>query len=966
LVLVAAVPFSLAPVGSTRAQEEDPVIQLMAQMSNAAKVGQLFLVTFPGSEVGEDTIVAELIRDYHVGGVMLLPENGNIVNEGNTPAQVTALVDQLQEAAWAATQPVTQTLAESGEEEGGAVAEGEQAEWVSPGPFIPLFVAVRHEGNGMPFTSIISGTTPLPSEMALGSTWNPSYAETVGQIVGQELRALGINMLLGPSLDVLEIPRPESAGDPGVRVFGGQPFWVGQMGQAYIRGVHAGSEGQIGVIAKHFPGQGASDRSLQEEISTVQRTLEKLRQIDLAPFSAAAQAKDPLARPDGVLVSHIRFRGLEGTRPVSVDSQVLQRLLDLPEMASWRAQGGVTISDGLGARALRRFYDPSEESFNSRHIARDAFLAGNDILLLSQFALGEGWDVQVANIQSTITFFRERYDSDPSFRASVDAAVARILRLKLKLNGGAFGLTPPEAEPTEVEAEAPTPDEQAALQREVLSAISREAVTLLFPSSPDQVPPPPTSADTIVLFTDGREGLPCATCAPVPYIGPLALRDTILRLYGPDATGQVNPSLLTSFTFDQLDGYMDVPSPPPTPTPESEGATATLAPLHPIAQALRDADWVIFAMLDPSGDPPQSRVVRRFLAERADALRNPRLIVLAYDAPYYLDATEISKLSAYYVVYSRIESFIESSVRALFDEFAPVGAPPVSVNGINYDLSRQTSPDPDQTVTLYYNISTLPEEGTPTPEPTEEGQPTPKPPQPQIGDELELHTGVIADHNGHPVPDGTLIQFIFTYPREGLEHSVIETTLGGVAETTIMLDRTGQLDISLETDPFPRTVVLQIVIPEDQVAIVLTPTPVPTHTPTPTPTATPTPEPSPVPPETPTPTTPAPVEEEEEAAPPREYRGLALALALVAILVTGGTGYYIVRLNSGPVSVALRLALWCMISGLSLYLVYALRLPGADLLRERGGLWAAVLMALLGGATPLIVVWIARQWQRLS
>jgi beta-N-acetylhexosaminidase len=277
LTLVVAILIPLAPLASPRAQEEDQVAQLMARMSNEAKVGQLFLVAFPGNEVVEDAIIAELIRDYHVGGVVLLPDNGNIVNEGNTPAQVVTLAGQLQGAAWAATQPVTETL----------VGEGEE-ERVPPGPFIPLFIAVSHEGNGLPFTSIVSGTTPLPSEMALGATWNPAHAETVGQVVGQELRALGVNMLLGPSLDVLENPRPESTGDLGVRVFGGNPFWVGQMGQAYIRGVHTGAEGRVAVIAKHFPGIGASDRSLDEEISTVQRTLEKLREIDLAPFSAAA------------------------------------------------------------------------------------------------------------------------------------------------------------------------------------------------------------------------------------------------------------------------------------------------------------------------------------------------------------------------------------------------------------------------------------------------------------------------------------------------------------------------------------------------------------------------------------------------------------------------------------------------------------------------------------------------------
>jgi len=939
LAFVVTILISLVPLGMARAQEEgedeDEVARLMKRMSSAAKVGQLFLVTFPGAEVSEGTVVAELVRDYHIGGVVLLPDNGNVVNEGDTPAQVATLVDQLQGTAWAATRPVTETLVE---------------EEVLSSPFIPLFIAVHHEGNGMPFTGIVNGTTPLPSEMALGATWNLSYAETVGQIVGQELRALGINMLLGPSLDVLESPRPESAGDLGVRAFGGEPFWVGQMGQAYVRGVHEGSEGQVAVVAKHFPGLGASDRSLEEEVSTVQRTLEKLRQVDLAPFFAVAQPDDPLARPDGVMVSHIRFRGLEGgrfvaTRPLSVDSQVLQRLLGLPELAGWREQGGVTVSDGLGVRALRRFYDPNEESFNSRRIAQDAFLAGNDLLLLSQFALSEDWEDQIANVKSTITFFHERYDSDPSFQALVDTAVARILRLKLALYGDTFRLT---ATQPDVE----TIGEQVGLGREALSAMGRDAITLLSPPSPDLVPSPPTPEDNIVVFTDGREGQPCATCAPVPYIDPLVLRDTILRLYGPDATGQVNPSLVANFTFDQLEEYMSAPPPLPTPTPVAgEIVTPTLP--HPVEAALQGADWIIFAMLNPTGDLPQSGVVRRFLAERADALRGPHLIVLAYDAPYYLDATEISKLSAYYVAYSRIEPFIEASVRALFSEFAPVGTPPVSVAGINYDLLIQTSPDPEQTITLYIG------------ETPEEGQPTPESPKLEVGDELKLRTSVIADHNGHPVPDGAPVQFIFTYPQEGLEHSTVAVTHGGVAETTITLDRTGQLDISIQADPVPRTIVLQITIQEGEPAVIvpITPTPRPTRViPTPTPTT----EPEPVLEEV-APPTPGPVDEGEQTPIADEGVGpLDLALALLGVMVASGTGYYVMRLNNGPVSQALRLALWGVIGGLVLYLVYALRLPGTAWLRGRSGVWAAWWITLLGGMVPWVIGWIAGQRRRLA
>jgi beta-N-acetylhexosaminidase len=1008
LSLVVALVLGYVPALTAHAQERDDVARLMERMSTAAKVGQLFVVTFPGSQVTEDAVIAELIRDYHVGGVVLKPENGNIANQGDTTEQVATLVTQLQDTAWQATRPLTGTVSN---------------------PFIPLFVAVNQEGNGLPHTAIVSGTTPLPSQMALGATWDISHTITVGQIVGQELQALGINMLLGPSLDVLENPRPGSSGDLGVRTFGGEPFWVGKMGKAYIHGVHEGAGGRVAVVPKHFPGLGSSDRSLDEELSTVQRTLEKLKQVDLTPFFAVAQAEDPLARPEGVLVSHIRFQGLGGGRfittlPISVDSNVLQQLLSLPEMSSWREAGGVTLSDALGLRALRRFYAPGEQAFNGRRIAQDAFLAGNDLLYLSQFGLSGEWEDQMANIASTITFFREKYESEPSFQKQVDQAVARILRLKLSLHGGAFSLeeTKPDigTAPAGVSPEATETAEEPASQpglepdMEAVSAIARDAITLLSPPSPDLVPAPPTREDRIVIFIDTREER--------PSIDPGALEEALVQFYGPDATSQVDPRLIASFTFGELEAYLNAPaaeapaeevepSPTSTPpagiTPSGESVTPTVAvatatPAPPsVGSALVDADWVIFGMLNPNDGPPQAGVVKRFLAERADALQDPHVVVMAYDVPYCLDATEISKLSAYYAAYSHLTPFVKASVRALFGEFAPQGDPPVSISGINYDLLTQTSPDPEQTIPVSYSVikPAGEEEGAPTPsaqepaeqptaEPTGEAQPTPGAAAAETrlekGDQLRLRTERIVDHNGHVVPDGTPVQFIFTYPQEGLEQSMLATTREGVAEAVTTLDRTGRLDISIQADPVPRKVALQITIQEGGAATVVTPTPSPTPLPTPTPTPTATPLGGPA---TPTPrldatpteagsgagaeggspaVTPAATRDAvvDEPEPPsgQGARLWDLLVALVGATVVAGAAYYAMRLGQRSVVRALRVALWSVVGGLAVYVMYVVSLSYLGLFegqREAWGLALAGGAALAGSSVALLFAWLA-------
>src|SRR6185436_18559925 len=98
-------------------------------------------------------------------------------------------------------------------------------------------------------------------------------------------------------------------------------------------------------------------------------------------------AAEALEVADGLLVSHIRYQGFQGniratTRPVSFDASALSAILALPEFAAWRTNGGLIVSDALGSAAVREFYSQSGESFSPRSVARDAFLAGNDLLYL--------------------------------------------------------------------------------------------------------------------------------------------------------------------------------------------------------------------------------------------------------------------------------------------------------------------------------------------------------------------------------------------------------------------------------------------------------------------------------------------------------------------------------------------------------------------------------------------------------
>ncbi len=153
----------------------------------------------------------------------------------------------------------------------------------------------------------------------------------------------------------------------------------------------------------------------------------------------------------------------------------------------------------------------------------------------------------------------------------------------------------------------------------------------------------------------------------------------------------------------------------PTPTPTPEGVSADLndnpeqaAALDAranIAQELANADWVIFVMLDMSASYPESSVVRRYLRQPVDTRADQRIVVMALNAPYFLDATEISKLSLYYGVYSKIEPFLESAVRALFRTTVPAGAPALNAPGTRYAaLADRLAPNPALKIPLRLSV----------------------------------------------------------------------------------------------------------------------------------------------------------------------------------------------------------------------------------------------------------------------
>jgi beta-N-acetylhexosaminidase len=892
-------------LGSNALVSNSQADAIFQRLTPQEKIGQLFLVTFTGTDVSNGSAIERLIREYHIGGVVLKNENDNFQDFPDIISNTVTLIDNLQNDAWNATlqeqvDPITN-------------------ETFKP-EYIPMWIGISQDGNGYPFDQIIHGLTPLPNLMAIGGTWDPNYAFEAGKLTGRELSSLGINLLFGPSLDVLDSNKPEVSG-LGTRTFGADPFWVSEMGKSFINGLHTGSNNTLIVSAKNFPGYGGADRVPENEIATVRKSLSELKEYDLLPFYAVTgDAQSPAEQTDALLVSHIRYQGFSGTsprsitRPLSIEQASLQSIMEIPQLNTWVQNGGILISDDLGGEAIRNYLDLDSQSFDPARITTNALLAGNDLLYVSNFSSENQPDQFNATIE-TMNFLERKYLEDPAFAQRIDASVLKILNLKLKLYNS-FSLVdvlPPEKSIETIDTSSTIPFE-----------IIRNSATLVNPSLADLdevIPETPKRTDRIVFITDVRSGIQCSKCVEEPLIAVDALQNVILKRYGPDAGRLVVSSNLVSYPLSDLEGILN----------SRQIGTE-------IERRIALSHWIVFSLIDNDSEYSAYSILSRFLARRPDLLQGKKIIVFGFDAPYFLDATDISKITAIYCLYSKIPQAIDMAAYLLFQELPAIGKLPVSVEGINYNLNEALFPDPNQTFILEFDTPTSSAESDLT---------TPQPPLVKsIGDIIPLKTGVLLDFNGNIVPDGTPVEFIMKPVGEANSVSQIEFTKDGIARTSFIITVGSSHEFSAQSEQ-AKSNVLRLDVP---LPLVEKPTTTPTLAPTPTvtPTITPT--------ETPQAT---PIPEVKLPANPN------ISDWLMAILISALISWIAYRLTAqtGNARWGLRSGLLIFIFGLLSYSYLTLHLPGSEKLIVRSISQGVFFSTISGCFLGLLV---AITWKKLK
>jgi beta-N-acetylhexosaminidase len=248
------------------------------------------------------------------------------------------------------------------------------------------------------------GATVFPSAMAIAATGRDQDAYDVGNIIGREARAVGININFAPTVDVNNNPLNPVI---NTRSFGEDPVRVARLAALFVRGSQ--DAGTIST-AKHFPGHGDTDVDSHVGLPVVTADWSRMRTTELVPFRAAIDAGAAM-----VMSAHIALPALDGdsTTPATLTPRIMTDVLR--DTLRFR---GLTITDAMTMEGVGKGYGVAESSVL-------AVKAGADVLLKPSDPT-KAIDAVLAAV--------ERGDIS---RARIDSSVRRVLELKAR-SGVAF------------------------------------------------------------------------------------------------------------------------------------------------------------------------------------------------------------------------------------------------------------------------------------------------------------------------------------------------------------------------------------------------------------------------------------------------------------------------------------------------------------------------------------------------
>ena len=290
-----AEPVTYESVAQSELSPEEKVDKLVANMSDADKVGQLLMIGIHGKTLNDDAKF--MLNEYRVGGIILFDRNME------SKDQVKSLITDINK---------------TGKSAG----------------LTPLFIGIDQEGGAV--ARMEDQLIKVPPAEELGK--EPiEQAVSLAKQSGTELKDLGFNINFAPVADLgLTYGRSFSTNpDDVVR-------YAGAVGKAY-------DEAGLWYSYKHFPGIGKTDVDLHADTSVVPVSKETLLNEDTKVFVDLIKQSKP--NTYAIMVSHAMYPQIDAEHPSSLSKAIITDWLRKD-----MGYNGVVVTDDMDMGALAKHY----------------------------------------------------------------------------------------------------------------------------------------------------------------------------------------------------------------------------------------------------------------------------------------------------------------------------------------------------------------------------------------------------------------------------------------------------------------------------------------------------------------------------------------------------------------------------------------------------------------------------------
>lgn len=289
---------------------------------------------------------------------------------------------------------------------------------------VPLLIAADLEmGMGMRFNDSVW----WPPNMAVGATGDEALARLQGEMTARQARAVGVNWLYAPVVDVNNNPANPVI---NTRSYGEDPELVGRLAAAFAEG--AQNAGAL-ACAKHFPGHGDTATDSHIGLPVVDVPKQRLETLELVPFRALVskgvgsvmsahislpqvetEAAQPVRKaganePAADFASLTESDAAKVTLPATLSHTIVTGIL-----RNELGFKGLTVTDSMQMAGVSARYSPGEAAVR-------AIKAGIDVVLMSP------------DVPGAIAAVKQAVDAGEIPLSQIDASVERVLRAKAAL-----------------------------------------------------------------------------------------------------------------------------------------------------------------------------------------------------------------------------------------------------------------------------------------------------------------------------------------------------------------------------------------------------------------------------------------------------------------------------------------------------------------------------------------------------